>query len=356
MTINNSIAELVGNTPLLRLSRFRQRFALPAEILAKLEYFNPNHSIKDRIALSMIEEAERSGRLKPGDTIADSTSGNTGIGLAALAAAKGYPFRVYLHDRLSEERFQILRALGAEVIPFSEVEGFAEVLEQSDGDFVAASRWLGENVITRQPNVFHTAQLENPANPAAHSLTTGPEIWQQTEGQLDIVIAAVGTGGTVSGIGRYLKEQNPAIQIIAVEPGPHSIPTAENPEAREITGVHAFSQVLPERVPPTLDRRAVDEAIAVELWQATAAAREVAVSDGILIGESAGAVLHAARQVALRPENHGKRIVAILADSGLSYLSTGLFDASITPGQLQVAAIYNPNESHHESDYVTTHS
>ncbi|WP_172606617.1 PLP-dependent cysteine synthase family protein [Pantoea coffeiphila] len=339
MTINNSITELVGNTPLLRLSRFRQQFELPAEILAKLEYFNPNHSVKDRIALSMIEEAERSGRLKPGDTIADSTSGNTGIGLAAIAAAKGYPFRVYLHDKLSEERFQILRALGAEVIPFSQIEGFTEVLEQSDGDFVAASRWLAENVINRQPNVFHTAQLENPANPAAHYRTTGPEIWQQTEGQVDIVIAAVGTGGTVTGIGRYLKQHNPSIQVIAVEPGPHSIPTADRPEQRELTGVHAFSEVLPERVPPTLDRSIVDEAFPVEHWQATAAAREVAVSDGILIGESAGGVLHAARAVALRPENHGKRIVVVLADSGLSYLSTGLFNHDITPGQLQVAAL-----------------
>lgn len=344
MTIKNSITELVGNTPLLRLSRFRQRFALPAEIVAKLEYFNPNHSVKDRIALSMIEEAERSGKLKPGDTIADSTSGNTGIGLAAIAAAKGYPFRVYLHDKLSEERFQILRALGAEVIPFSEVEGFTDVLEQSDGDFVAASRWLAENVITRQPNVFHTAQLENPANPAAHHRTTGPEIWQQTDGQVDIVIAAVGTGGTVSGIGQYLKQQNPAIQVIAVEPGPHSIPTTENPEVREITGVHAFSDVLPERVPPTLNRDIVDEAFAVEHWQAVAAARDVAVSDGILIGESAGAVLHAARLVAQRPENLGKRIVAVLADSGLSYLSTGLFDPHITPGQLQVAALVSSQQ------------
>lgn len=339
MTIHNSITELVGNTPLLRLSRFRQQFNLPAEILAKLEYFNPNHSVKDRIALSMIEEAERSGRLKPGDTIADSTSGNTGIGLAAIAAAKGYPFRVYLHDKLSEERFQILRALGAEVIPFSQVEGFAEVMEQSDGDFVAASRWLASNVINRQPNVFHTAQLENPANPAAHYRATGPEIWQQTGGEVDIVIAAVGTGGTVSGVGRFLKQQNPAIQVIAVEPGPHSIPSAERPDQRELTGVHAFSDVLPERVPPTLDRDLIDEAFQVEHWQAIAAAREVAVSDGILIGESAGGVLHAARQVALRPENQGKRIVVVLADSGLSYLSTGLFNHDITPGQLQVAAL-----------------
>lgn len=343
MTIHNSIAELVGNTPLLRLNRFIAQFALPAEILAKLEYFNPNHSVKDRIALAMIEEAERSGKLKPGDTIADTTSGNTGIGLAAIAAAKGYPFRVYLHDRLSEERFQILRALGAEVIPYSQVEGFREILENCDGDFVAAARWLAQNVITRQPNVFHTAQLENPANPGAHRLTTGPEIWQQTAGQLDIVIVAVGTGGTISGVGQYLKQQNPAIKIIAVEPGPHSVPAAGREDIRELTGVHAFSGVLPERIPPNLNLSIIDEAIAVESWQATEAARAVAQSDGILIGESAGGVLWAAREVAQRPENHGKRIVTLLADSGLSYLSTDLFNHNLTIGQLQVnALLHNP--------------
>lgn len=339
MTIHNAITELVGNTPLLRLNRFTQQSGLQVDLLAKLEYFNPNHSIKDRIALAMIEEAERSGKLQPGDTIADTTSGNTGIGLAAIAAAKGYPFRVYMHDKVSEERFKVMKALGADVIPFSEVEGFAAIMEECDGDFVAAARWLAENVITREPDVFHTAQLENPANPAIHYHTTGPEIWQQTDGQVDIVIAAVGTGGTVSGTGRYLKQQNPAIRVIAVEPGPFSIPDAENEDAKEITGVHAFSNILPERVPLTLDRSVYDEAIAVEAWQATAAAREVALSDGILIGESAGAVLHAARELARRPENHGKRIVTILADSGLNYLSTSLFDHDISIGQLQVDAL-----------------
>lgn len=339
MSINNSIGELVGNTPLLRLNGFSHRFGLGAELIAKLEYFNPSHSIKDRIALAMIEEAERSGKLKPGDIIADTTSGNTGIGLAAIAAAKGYKFRVYMHDKVSSERFKIMRALGAEVIPFSAVEGFSEVMAQSDGDFVAAAKWLADHVIKREPNVFHTAQLENQANPRAHYATTGPEIWQQTGGNIDIAIAAVGTGGTVSGIGRYLKQQNPAIQVIAVEPGPYSIPTAENEEAAEITGVHAFSDILPERVPLTLDRSIYNEAIAVEAWQATSAAREVALSDGILIGESAGAVLFAAREVAKRPENHGKRIVTILADSGLNYLSTSLFDQNVSIAELQVAAL-----------------
>ncbi|MFS2225916.1 PLP-dependent cysteine synthase family protein [Pantoea sp. B65] len=345
MTIHHGITELVGHTPLLRLSRFSQQFQLSAELVAKLEYFNPNHSIKDRIALAMIEEAERSGKLTPGMTLVDTTSGNTGIGLAAIAAAKGYKFRVYLHDKLSAERFAILNAFGAEIIPFSAVPGFDEVLAASDGDFVAAARWLAENVILKEPNICFTCQLENPANPAAHFHTTGPEIWQQTDGQLDLVIASVGTGGTLSGIGRYLKQRNPAIQLIGVEPGEYSIADSENPETREITGVHAFSRVLPERVPLTLDRQLCDEAFAVESWQAVQTAREVAASEGILVGESSGAVLYAAREIARRRENAGKRIVAILADSGLTYLSTGLFDPQQTIGQLKAAALLRQSSS-----------
>ncbi len=326
MTIHNGITELVGQTPLLRLSRFSRHFQLNVDLVAKLEYFNPNHSIKDRIALAMIEAAERSGKLKPGVTLVDTTSGNTGIGLAAIAAAKGYKFRVYLHDKLSAERFAILNAFGAEIIPYSQVPGFEKILEESDGDFVAAARWLAENIILKEPNICFTCQLENPANPEAHFLGTGPEIWQQASQQVDIVIASVGTGGTLSGAGRYLKQQNAAIQLIGVEPGKDSIPDQHNPDVREITGIHAFSQVAPERVPLTLDRGLCDEAFAVESWQAIAAARDVAITEGILVGESSGAVLYAAREIARRPENEGKRIVIILADSGLTYLSTGLFD------------------------------
>ncbi|MCU5772482.1 cysteine synthase family protein [Erwiniaceae bacterium BAC15a-03b] len=339
MTIHNGITELVGQTPLLRLSRFSQQFQLNAELVAKLEYFNPNHSIKDRIALAMIEEAERSGKLKPGMTLVDTTSGNTGIGLAAIAAAKGYKFRVYLHDKLSAERFAILNAFGAEIIPFSQVPGFEQVMADSDGDFVAAARWLADNVILKEANICFTCQLENPANPAAHFNSTGPEIWQQTDGQLDLLIASVGTGGTLSGVGRYLKQQNPAIRLIGVEPGEFSIPDNDNPETREITGVHAFSSVLPERVPLTLDRTLCDEAFAVESWQAIQTAREVAATDGILVGESSGAVLYAAREIARRPENAGKRMVVILADSGLTYLSTGLFDPQQSIGQIKAAAL-----------------
>jgi len=339
MTIHNAITELVGNTPLLRLNRFSQHFQLNVDLLAKLEYFNPNHSIKDRIALSMIEAAERSGQLKPGVTLVDTTSGNTGIGLAAIAAAKGYKFRVYLHDKLSAERFAILSAFGAEIIPFSQVPGFDKILEESDGDFVAAAKWLADNVILKEPNIFFTYQLENPANPQAHYHSTGPEIWQQTTGQVDIVIASVGTGGTLSGAGKYLKQLKPDIKLIAVEPGIHSIPDRENPDAKEITGVHAFSTVLPERVPLTLDRELFDEVVSVESWQAVQAAREVATTDGILIGESSGAVLYAAREIARRPENSGKRIVTILADSGLTYLSTGLYDPQLSVEQIKVQAL-----------------
>lgn len=339
MTIHNAISELVGNTPLLRLNRFGEQNNLDVDLLAKLEYFNPNHSIKDRIALAMIEEGERTGKLRPGITLVDTTSGNTGIGLAAIAAAKGYKFRVYLHDKLSDERFAILSAFGAEIIPFSQVAGFDKILENSDGDFVAAAKWLADNVIRKEPNIYFTYQLENPTNPQAHYHSTGPEIWQQTAGQVDIVIASVGTGGTLSGAGKYLKQLKPDIQLIAVEPGVHSIPDRDNPEAKEITGVHAFSTVLPERVPLTLDRDLFDEVIAIESWQAVQAAREVATTDGILIGESSGAVLFAAREVARRPENKGKRIVTVLADSGLTYLSTGLFNSALSVEQIRADAL-----------------
>ncbi|WP_017346699.1 PLP-dependent cysteine synthase family protein [Pantoea sp. A4] len=336
-SIYASITQLVGNTPLVRLDRFSQQQSLQAEIVAKLELFNPNHSVKDRIALAMIEDAERRGKLKPGDIIAETTSGNTGIGVAAIAAAKGYRFRVYINDFVSIERSKIPLAFGAEVVPFSIVPGFPEFFEATDGDFVAASRWLVAQVTEAEPNVFFLQQLENPANPQAHEATTGPEIWRDTAGKVDIFVASVGTGGTLSGTGRYLKSQSPDIRVVAVEPGPDSQPSDERPEPLEITGVHAFTNQPPERIPSNLDHSVYDEVIAVETWQAYQAARELALSEGILAGESSGAVLFAAQQLAARPENLGKRIVVLLADGGGNYLSTQLFDARIATENLKQA-------------------
>lgn len=323
--IFSSITGLIGNTPLLRLARYAQQRQVAAELVAKLEFFNPNHSVKDRIALSMIETAERNGIIQPGDTLVETTSGNTGIGLAAIAAARGYKFRVYINDFVSIERTQLIQAFGAQVVPFSTVEGFRAFYEASDGDFVAATKWLAAKVSAAEPDVHFLLQLENPANPAVHENTTGPEIWRDSDGQLDIFIAAVGTGGTLSGTRRYLKQQHPGLQVIAVEPGVGSQPSELRPEPLEITGVHAFSNQPPERIPANLDHRVYDEVIAVETWQAYAAARQLALSEGVLVGDSSGAVLWAAEQVAARPENYGKRIVVLLADGGSSYLSTQLF-------------------------------
>ncbi|RPD99766.1 PLP-dependent cysteine synthase family protein [Candidatus Pantoea deserta] len=325
-SIYGSITELIGQTPLLRLSRFSEQQGLRAELLGKLELFNPNHSVKDRIALAMIEQAERDGLLKPGDTIAETTSGNTGIGVASIAAAKGYRFRVYINDFVSIERSRIIQAYGAEVVPFSTVPGFADYYASSDGDFVAATRWLVTQVTEAEPDVRFLQQLQNPANPRAHELTTGPEIWRDTQGRLDIFVASVGTGGTLSGTGRFLKSQDPLIHIVAVEPGAGSQPSAQHPEPLEITGVHAFSGQPPERIPPNLDHQVYDETIAVETWQAYQAARQFALTEGVLVGDSSGAVLFAAQQLAARPENEGKRIVLLLADGGANYLSTRLFD------------------------------
>lgn len=336
--ISASITELIGNTPLLRLSRYAQQHDIQADLVAKLELFNPNHSVKDRIALSMIEAAERNGIIQPGDTLVETTSGNTGIGLAAIAAAKGYKFRVYINDFVSIERSQIIQASGAEVVPFSTIEGFKAFYDASNGDFVAATKWLAEQVTAAEPEVHFLLQLDNPANPAIHERTTGPEIWRDSGGELDIFIAAVGTGGTLSGTGRYLKQQHPGLQVIAVEPGVGSQPSELRPDPLEITGVHAFSNQTPERIPANLDHRVYDEVIAVETWQAYTAARQLALSEGVLVGDSSGAVLWAAQQVAARPENRGKRIVVLLADGGSSYLTTQLFAHQVPAESLKLAS------------------
>ncbi len=324
--IYGSITELVGRTPLLEIKNYEKKHELKAKILVKLEYYNPNQSVKDRIALAMVEDAEKRGLLKPGYTIVETTSGNTGIGLAAIAATKGYPFRVYIQDQVSRERYQVIKAFGGETIKLSEEPAIAKVLEETGGDFVAAIKALKEEVLSKEKNIFFVDQTSNPANPAVHEATTGPEIWEDTDGQVDIFVANVGTGGTVSGVGKYLKEKNSDIKIVAIQPGAGSLPSEENPEPEEITGVHPFEGVPAERVPATMDLHIYDEKFEVEATEAYRAAREVAKTDGILIGTSSGAAIHAATELAKRPENEGKTIVAVLPDTGLRYLTTNLFN------------------------------
>ena len=324
--INKSITELVGRTPLLELVNYNKANNLKAEIVVKLEYYNPNQSVKDRIALSMIEDAEKKGLLKSGYTIVETTSGNTGIGLAAIAATKGYKFRVYIQDNVSIERFKVIHAFGGETIKLSTIPEVANVLEETGGDFVAAIKSLEAHVLSKEKDIFFVNQVENPANPKIHKLTTGPEIWEDTNGEIDILVATVGTGGTISGTGSYLKSKNPHLKIVAIQPGPNSVPSETNPEPLEITGVHPFSGIPKERIPLTMDLDIYDEKLEIETSEAYEAARAVAKSDGILIGTSSGAAIYGATQIANRPENKYKRIVVILPDTGLRYLSTDLFE------------------------------
>ncbi|MBD3921047.1 cysteine synthase family protein [Paenibacillus sp. PR3] len=325
--INKSITQIIGKTPLLELVNYNKKHDLEAEIVAKLEYFNPANSVKDRIAAAMIEDAEKKGILKPGSTIVETTSGNTGIGLAAIAAAKGYKLKLVIQDNVSEERTKAARAYGAEISNMSEIPGVEEAIERTEGDFVAVIKeiiapYFAEHV----ENAVFLNQLDNDANPSIHTATTGPEIWEDTNGEVDIVVAAVGTGGTISGVGAYLKSRNPNIQVVGVEPGHASIATAENPEIAEITGVHRFSDQEEARVPANVHADIIDEVLEVETEQAYEAAREVARTDGILVGTSSGSAIWAATKLAQRHENKGKRIVVILPDTGLSYLSTDLFE------------------------------
>lgn len=324
--VKKSITELVGRTPLLELTNYERKEDLHAKIFVKLEYFNPNQSVKDRIALSMIEDAEKRGVLKPGYTIVETTSGNTGIGLAAIAAAKGYKFRVYIQDNVSQERFQVIKAFGGEVIKLSDEPVIKEVLDATNGDFVAAIAALREKVLAKEKDIYFVDQTANPANPAVHEHTTGPEIWEDTDGKVDILVANVGTGGTISGTGKFLKQKNPNIKVVAIQPGQNSLPSETNPEPEEITGVHPFEGVPAERIPATLNLNIYDEKAEIETIQAYKAAREVAKTDGILIGTSSGAAIYAATEIAKKPENKGKTIVAILPDTGLRYLSTNLFN------------------------------
>lgn len=306
--IKESALELVGGTPMLKLSRYAGKAGVKGvTILAKLEYLNPAGSIKDRVALAMIEDAERKGLLKKGATIIEPTSGNTGIGLAAVAAAKGYRAILTLPDTMSVERRNLLRAYGAELVLTEGARGMKGAIEKAEelSGEIEGSIILG--------------QFVNPANPAAHRASTGPEIWEQTEGRVDIFVAGVGTGGTITGVGGYLKEKNPDVKIVAVEPASSPVLSRGTP------GVHKIQGIGANFVPEVLNVDVYDEIITIEDKDAFAEGRAFAVSEGILVGISSGAALKAAVILAGRPENQGKTIVALLPDSGDRYLSTPLF-------------------------------
>ncbi|MBE6659486.1 MAG: cysteine synthase A [Ruminococcaceae bacterium] len=308
MRIHSSIETLVGGTPLVRLAGVCRKTGITAALTAKLESHNPAGSAKDRIAREMIRTAEESGTLKPGAAIIEPTSGNTGIGLAAIGAARGYRVILTMPDTMSRERIDLLRAYGAQVILTPGKDGMTGAIAKA------------EELHASIPGSIIAGQFDNPANPAAHYKTTGPEIWKDTDGTVDIFVAGVGTGGTLSGTGRYLKEQNPAIQIIAVEP--YDSPLLSGGSA----GPHKLQGIGANFIPANLDREIYDEVITVKTEEAFAAAKLLAHNDGILAGISSGAALHAAMTVASRPENADKTIVVLLPDTGDRYLSTGLFD------------------------------
>ena len=308
--IKQSAAELIGGTPLLQVNGYaKKREITEATVLAKLEYLNPAGSVKDRIALAMIEDAEKKGILKPGATIIEPTSGNTGIGLASVAAAKGYKAILTLPDTMSVERRNLLKAYGAELVLTEGAKGMKGAIAKAE----ELNKEIEGSVIL--------GQFINPANPAAHKATTGPEIWQQTDGKVDIFVAGVGTGGTVTGVGEYLKEQNPNVKIVAVEPATSAVLSTGTPGAHKIQGIGAGF------VPEVLNTQVYDEIITIENEDAFAEGKAFATSEGILVGISSGAALKAAEILAKRPENKGKVIVALLPDSGDRYLSTPLFNS-----------------------------
>ena len=307
MKIYKKATELIGNTPLLELGNYEKAHGLEATILAKLEYLNPAGSVKDRIARALLDDAESRGLLKPGSVIIEPTSGNTGIGLAAVAAACGYRIILTMPETMSVERRSLLRAYGAELVLTEGAKGMKGA--------IAKPRELA----AQTENSFIPGQFTNPANPRAHRETTGPEIWRDTDGKVDIFVAGVGTGGTVTGVGEYLKEQNPAVRIVAVEPAGSPVLSGGASEPHKIQGIGAGF------VPDTLNRAVLDEILPVENEDAFAAGRELARREGVLAGISSGAALHAATVLAKRPENRGKMIVVLLPDTGDRYLSTPLF-------------------------------
>ncbi len=305
--IYTSADQLIGKTPLLELTHTEKEAGARARILAKLEYFNPAGSLKDRIAKAMIDEAEAGGKLKPGSTIIEPTSGNTGIGLASVAAARGYRIIITMPETMSVERRQLMKAYGAELVLTEGAKGMKGAIAKA------------EELAKEIPGSFIPGQFVNPANPAAHRSTTGPEIWTDTDGAVDIFVAGVGTGGTITGVGQYLKKQNPAVKVVAVEPKDSPVLSEGRSGAHKIQGIGAGF------VPEVLDTAVYDEIIPVSNEDAFAAGRLVGRREGILVGISSGAALHAAIQLAKRPENAGKTIVALFPDTGDRYLSTPLF-------------------------------
>ena len=305
--IYTSADQLIGKTPLLELTHIEQAEKLEARVLAKLEYFNPAGSVKDRIAKAMIDEAEAKGQLKPGSVIIEPTSGNTGIGLASVAAARGYRIIIVMPETMSVERRQLMKAYGAELVLTDGAKGMKGAIAKADE--------LAKEI----PNSFVPGQFVNPANPDAHKRTTGPEIWEDTDGKVDIFVAGVGTGGTVTGVGEYLKSQNPAVKVVAVEPKDSPVLSEGHAGSHKIQGIGAGF------VPDVLDTKIYDEIIPVTNDDAFAAGKLVGHSEGVLVGISSGAAVWAAIELAKRPENKGKTIVALLPDTGDRYLSTPLF-------------------------------
>ena len=303
----SSAAELVGKTPLLELTRLEKEHGLEATLLAKLEYFNPAGSVKDRIAKAMIEDAEASGALRPGAVIIEPTSGNTGIGLAAIAAATGYRLMITMPETMSVERRRLMQAYGAELVLTEGAKGMKGAIARA------------EELAREIPGSFIPGQFRNPANPQIHRKTTGPEIWADTDGRVDVFVAGVGTGGTITGVGEYLKERNPAIRIAAVEPADSPVLSGGAPGPHKIQGIGAGF------VPEVLNTAIYDEVIQVGSEEAFAAGREIARREGILVGISSGAALRAAIEIAKRPQSRGKTIVVLLPDTGDRYLSTPLF-------------------------------